>query len=274
MANDKSKKPEKAEEPQDTKKTYGVAAAQEAAYGVIDQYFFNSESIPVNIRITRSKTSMVPFYEVSIPGLGEGTKLVLNTLKGELVTTIKMDIADIIDPKKAEEVKMKFEQKAVVLLAKHFPTLSDDTKKVLASYLIQNTLGLGELETLMHDDKIEEIAINSSQEPVWIFHKKYGWCQTNIRIRTEDAIYDYSSMIGRKVGKQINVLNPLMDAHLATGDRVNATLSPASSFGNTITIRKFARNPWTITTLVELNCLPAKTAALIWLCIQNELSLL
>ncbi|MFA5105668.1 MAG: ATPase, T2SS/T4P/T4SS family [Candidatus Micrarchaeia archaeon] len=272
MANEKSRKSDKGMEADDSRKMPAAQAAQ--SFGVIDQYFFNSESIPVNVRITRSKTSMVPFYEISIPGLGEGTKLVLNTLKGELVTTIKMDITDIIDPKKAEEVKMKFEQKAVVLLAKHFPTLSEDTKKVLASYLIQNTLGLGDLESLMHDDKIEEVAINSSQEPVWIFHKKHGWCQTNIRIRTEDAVYDYASMIGRKVGKQINVLNPLMDAHLSTGDRVNATLSPASAFGNTITIRKFSRNPWTITTLVELNCLPSKTAALIWLCIQNELSLL
>jgi flagellar protein FlaI len=65
-----------------------------------------------------------------------------------------------------------------------------------------------------------------------------------------------------------------MDAHLSSGDRVNATLFPVSSFGNTITIRKFSRNPWTLPYLIELNCISPQVAGLIWLCIQNELSLL
>jgi flagellar protein FlaI len=93
-------------------------------------------------------------------------------------------------------------------------------------------------------------------------------------LKSEENIYDVAAMIGRRIGKQINVLNPVMDAHLATGDRVNATLFPVSSFGNTITIRKFSRNPWTIPYLIELNCISAQVSGLIWLCIQNEMSLL
>lgn len=240
---------------------------------VIDSYFFECDRIPVNVRILQTK-DFVPHYEVLIPGLGEGTKIVLNTLKGELITTVKLDITEIIDPKKAEEVKRKFEAKAMQVLEKHFPALSEETKKVLSSYLIQNTLGLGDLEPPMHDEKLEDIVINNATEPVWVYHKKHGWCKTNIRIKTEDAIYDYAAMIGRKVGRQINILTPLMDAHLPTGDRVNASLFPISAFGNTLSIRKFSRNPWTITTLVELNCLSSKLAALLWLCVQNELSLI
>ena len=43
-------------------------------------------------------------------------------------------------------------------------------------------------------------------------------------------------MIARRVGKQITVLNPLLDAHLITGDRANAVFYPISNKGNTITI--------------------------------------
>jgi len=240
----------------------------------LDSYFFNSENIPVNVKIIERHGDFVPLYELTIPGLGEGTKIVMNTLKGELITNVKLDISEIIDFKKADEVKSKFFDSALVLLGKHFPTLSEDTKKVLASYLIQKTLGLGELEPLLHDDKLEEIVINTAKEPVWVYHKKYGWCRTNIMMKSEDATYDFASLIGRKVGKQINVLNPLMDAHLTTGDRVNATLYPVSSFGNTLTVRRFSRNPWTITNLVETNCMSPQVAGLIWLCIQNELSLI
>ncbi|VVB66329.1 Type II/IV secretion system protein [Candidatus Gugararchaeum adminiculabundum] len=240
---------------------------------VLDSYFFDAEGTPVNVKIIQTK-DFVPIYFVLIPGLGEGTKIVLNTLKGELITEVKLDIAEMVDPKMAPVVKRKFEEKSNSLLSRHFPTLSDETKRVLSSYLIQNTLGLGDLEAPMHDDKLEEIVVNGSGDPVWIFHKKYGWCKTNIRLRGEENIYDYAAMIGRKIGKQINVLNPLMDAHLTTGDRVNATLFPVSTCGNTITIRKFSRNPWTITTLTEIGCITPEVAGLIWLCIQNEMSLL
>ena len=107
-----------------------------------------------------------------------------------------------------------------------------------------------------------------------MYHKKYGWCKTNVQLKNEESIYDISAMIGRRIGKQINMLNPVMDAHLSSGDRVNATMFPVSSFGNTITIRKFSRNPWTIPYLIELNCISPQVAGLIWLCMQNELSLL
>ena len=245
-----------------------------AGDGAIDSYVFDNEGIQVLARISSKGSDYVPVYEVNVRELSEGTRIVLNTLKGELITTVKLDITEIMDPKKRDEVRKKFEERALYLLSRHFPTLSEQDKKVLASYLLQNSLGLGELEPLMHDENLEEIAINSSTEPVWIYHKKHGWCKTNVFLKTEESIYDVAAMIGRRIGKQINVLNPVMDAHLSTGDRVNATLFPVSSFGNTMTIRKFSRNPWTIPYLIELNCISPQVAGLIWLCIQNELSLI
>ncbi|MFA5077658.1 MAG: type II/IV secretion system ATPase subunit, partial [Candidatus Micrarchaeia archaeon] len=134
--------------------------------------------------------------------------------------------------------------------------------------------GLGEIETLLGDEKLEEVVINNSREPVKVYHKKFGWCNTNLMLKDEEAIFDYSSLIARKVGRQINLLTPLLDAHLPSGDRVNATLTPISNFGNTLTIRKFSKNPWSITTLIKNKTLSPEVGALIWLCVQNELSLL
>lgn len=242
--------------------------------GTIDSYVFDNEGIQVLAKIMAKPGEYVPYYEVNVRELSEGTRMVLNTLKGELITTVKLDITEIMDPKKRDEVKRKFESRALFLLGKHFPALSEPDKKVLTAYLLQNSLGLGDLEPLMHDEHLEEVAINSSSEPVWVYHKKYGWCKTNVQLKSEESIYDVSAMIGRRIGKQISVLNPVMDAHLSTGDRVNATLFPVSSFGNTITIRKFSRNPWTIPYLIELNCISPQVAGLIWLCMQNEMSLL
>ncbi len=241
---------------------------------LLSAYAFSSEGLPVEVKIFR-RLEFVPRYEVTIPGIAEGTKLLLETkLKGELVTEVKLDISEILDPKKFDEVKAKFLEAAKRILERNFPSLPEDKKSILAVYLLQKTLGLGEMEALLADEQLEEVVVNNSREPVWVYHKKFGWCKTNLRLKNEELVYDYASMIARKVGRQINILNPTLDAHLPTGDRVNATLFPISSFGNTITIRKFSRNPWTITSFIKSKTVSSDVAALIWLCMQNELSLL
>lgn len=241
---------------------------------VLDTYGFESNGIPVEVKIIK-KDDFNPFYEVIIPGIAEYTRIILETtLRAELIAEVKVDLSEMLDPKKAEDVRKKFFETSLVILDKNFPNLPDDKKRILASYLLQNALGLGEIETLLADDKLEEVVINNSREPIKVYHKKYGWCNTNLMLKDEEAIFDYSALIARKVGRQINILTPLLDAHLPNGDRVNATLRPVSSFGNTLTIRKFSRNPWSITTLIKNNTLSPEVAALIWLCVQNELSLL
>lgn len=259
----------------DDKKEESPAPQPRPKVALLSAYAFRSEGLPVEVKIYRRKEDFVPHYEVTIPGIAEGTKLILETkLKGELVTEVKLDISEILDPKKFDEVKVKFLEAAKRILERNFPSLPEDKKSVLAVYLLQKTLGLGEIEALLSDDQLEEVVVNNATEPVWVYHKKLGWCKTNLRIKREELVYDYASMIARKIGRQINILNPTLDAHLPSGDRVNATLFPISSFGNTITIRKFSRNPWTITSFIKSKTVSPEVAGLIWLCMQNELSLL
>ncbi|HII38480.1 TPA: type II/IV secretion system ATPase subunit [Candidatus Micrarchaeota archaeon] len=137
-------------------------------------------------------------------------------------------------------------------------------------------LGLGELELLLADAHLEEVVVNSSHEPVFVYHKKFGWLKTNVFLQTEEQIQNYATMVGRKVGRQITTLNPLMDANLLSGNRVNATLFPISTKGNGITIRKFRGEPWTIVNLIspEINTLSSESAALLWMALQYELNVL
>jgi len=86
---------------------------------------------------------------------------------------------------------------------------------------------------------------------------------------------NYSSQIGRKIGRDINVLSPILDAHLLSGDRVNATLFPISAEGNTLTIRRFARRPWTIVDFLgKAHTMNTEMAALLWLAMQYEMNVI
>ncbi len=245
-----------------------------AASRHIDQYNFVSDNIPITITISKKEGEFVPFYEVSISSLSGHTELVLEKIRAELTAEVSLGMVDILSAKDTGLIEGKFIKAIVNLISKHFPDADEKTVELLKSYLIKKSLGLGNVEILLDDQNLEEIAINSAEEPVWVYHRKHSWLKTNIRIQNEDQIRHYSAMIGRRVGRQITILEPLMDAHLPTGDRVNATLEPISVHGNTITLRKFAAKALTITDFINSKTLSPGAASLIWLGVQYELSTL
>ena len=239
---------------------------------VLDSYKYMSKNIPIEITVKTNKQDFVPIYVVSISQISRTTELILEKIRQQLVNEVSLGIVEITDLKKAEEIEEKFKRTISILINKYFPDMEDSTKSFLITYLIQKSLGLGNLEIMMDDDLLEEIVINSSSEPVWVYHKKHGWLKTNLVVPDEDRIRHYATMIGRKVGRQISILSPLLDAHLSEGDRVNATLFPISTHGNTITFRKFSRSPFTITHFLRSNTMSYEAASLIWLSMQYELS--
>ncbi|MGM5482421.1 MAG: type II/IV secretion system ATPase subunit [Nanobdellota archaeon] len=238
----------------------------------IDSYSFNSDNMPVEVRIYTLHGEFVPVYEVSISSISPTTETILEQIRKKLIREVNLGMTDITQAKDTNAIEEKFKETISVMIKRYFPDVDDNVKEYLTTYLIQKSLGMGQIEILMNDNFIEEITINSSQEPVWIFHKKHGWIKTNINIESEEQVRHYAAMIGRRVGRQITVLEPLLDAHLNEGDRVNATIMPISTTGNTITIRRFSREPFTITHFLEYNTLSLEAAALIWLSMQYELS--
>ena len=241
---------------------------------LLTTYNFISDNIPITIRIYKKKGEFVPIYEVSISSISKNTEIILEKIREELTTQVSLGMVDIMTTKDTGIIEQRFMEAITTLVNKHFPDADEKTTNFLKSYLVQRSLGLGSIEVLMDDIDLEEIAINNASDPVWVYHKKVGWLKTNIMLKSEDQIRHYATMIGRRVGRQLTILDPLMDAHLKGGDRVNATLEPISVGGNTITLRKFAAKPWTITDFIKDSTISTEAAALIWLGVQYELSTL
>jgi len=241
---------------------------------LIATYNFISDNIPITIKIYKKKGEFVPIYEVSISSISKHTEIILEKIREELTAQVSLGMVDILTTKDTGVIEQRFMDAIATLVNKHFPDADETTANFLKSYLIQRSLGLGSIEILMDDVHLEEVAINDAEEPVWVYHVKFGWLKTNIMLASEDQIRHYATMIGRRVGRQLTILEPLMDAHLRGGDRVNATLEPISVAGNTITLRKFAAKPWTITDFIKDNTISTEAAALIWLGVQYELSTL
>jgi len=241
---------------------------------LIATYDFISDQIPITIKIYKKKGEFVPIYDVSISIISKNTEIILEKIREELTTQVNLGMVDILAIKDTGIIEQKFIDTIKNLINKHFPDADERTANYLKSYLIQRSLGLGSIEILMDDVNLEEIAVNSADQPVWVYHKRLGWLKTTIMLENEDQTRHYATMIGRRVGRQLTILEPLMDAHLRGGDRVNATIEPISAGGNTITLRKFAAKPWTITDFIGDGTISTEAAALIWLGVQYELSTL
>ncbi|MDP3917274.1 MAG: ATPase, T2SS/T4P/T4SS family [Nanoarchaeota archaeon] len=245
----------------------------ERGRGVIEEYKVKTDDLVLNVSILGGK-GLTKSYFVAVPNITTATRALMDHIKQGLVNEIAISNKEILDPNSITILKERFSKKAKILLKTRVTSMPDETINFLVNVLIQEMLGLGEIEYLLNDANLEEIVITSCNEPVRVYHKVHGWLETNIIPKSEDQILNYANIIGRRVGRQITALTPLLDAHLVTGDRANAVLFPISTKGHTITIRKFSRDPWTLVSFCKNKTVTPEVLALVWLSIQYEMNVL
>ncbi|PIT84501.1 hypothetical protein COU37_03165 [Candidatus Micrarchaeota archaeon CG10_big_fil_rev_8_21_14_0_10_45_29] len=255
--------------PEDKNAGNGEADRQKK---VLATYTFKADAVPASVEII--DYDQYKLYKVSLVDLSVPTRIFLDQIKEQLIKDVPPEASDVADVEKMVQVRGNFYESIKKFLEQF--ELGMETTDMLAGLLLHTMFGLGELDLLNRDDWLEEIAINNASSSVAVYHRKYGWLQTNIYLPDENAVFNYASQIARRVGRQIATLTPILDARLETGDRVCATLSPISSHGNTITIRRFARIPWTIIRLISepYHTMNLEMAAMLWQAFHYELNMM
>jgi flagellar protein FlaI len=280
VATDKLRKAKKASELEEEKAAAGKEEKPAVSEAAVKEASLESYSVPMG-KITFPVSiadvgDYVYHYNIETPKVDFVTRALLDETKRSLVGEVQIETHTIMSFEKFEVLKSKFFNRACDKLKLVLKRATNDYIETLARVIVNEMIGLGDIEYLLSDRRIEEVVVNSSKDVIWIYHKKYGWVKTNLMIPTEEMILNYSSRIAREIGREITHLEPLLDAHLPTGDRVNATLFPISTFGNTITIRRFTRTPWTMIHLMDpkVNTISCDAAAFLWLAVEYEFSVL
>jgi flagellar protein FlaI len=139
----------------------------------------------------------------------------------------------------------------------------------LSNKFFQEITGYGSLDPLIKDDDLEEIMVIGVNKPVFVYHRDLGMMETNLRFEKEEDILTLIDTITRQVNRRIDQESPILDCRLLDGSRVNATISPISADGPSLTIRKFKKDPLTIIDLIKLKTLTVELGAFFWLCIDG-----
>ena len=116
-------------------------------------------------------------------------------------------------------------------------TLNPQEKSALADIILRAAVGYGPLDSLLHDRSVSEIMVNG---PDQIFIERRGvLTKADIRFEDENQLLETIRRMVATTGRHIDGLNPMVDARLPDGSRVNAIIRPAAIHGPALTIRKF-----------------------------------
>ncbi|PWI59096.1 type II secretion system protein E [Sulfoacidibacillus thermotolerans] len=144
-------------------------------------------------------------------------------------------------------------------------------KNQVVNILVDEILGFGPIQALLDDAEISEIMING---PGAIYVERLGTLEkTNLTFRDELHLRNTLEKMLSFSGRRVDESSPMVDARLSDGSRLNAILRPLAIEGDAITIRKFSRDPLTISQMIQFNTLSADMATFLEAAVKAKLNI-
>jgi pilus assembly protein CpaF len=145
-----------------------------------------------------------------------------------------------------------------IVIAQNAPILEQLDRDSFIGELLDEALGLGPLEPLLADASITEIMV---VDPATIYVERGGCLElTQTRFTDEERVRAVIERIVTPLGRRIDESQPLVDARLPDGSRVNAIIRPLALRGSCITIRRFPKRRLTVENFVQLGSLTPRIA--------------
>jgi len=208
-------------------------------------------------------------YHVSQPHLDEFERYV----RADLVEYLRNSLMyqDLGGDREKTEV---FEEDVVDLIHEHAKSVDDGTLLKLLYYLRRDFIQFGPIDAIMRDPAIEDVSCDGENVPIFVYHRAYRDLETNVEFNAE-RLSSYTVRLAQRAGKTISVSDPLLDATLPDGSRLQLTLGgEIATRGANFTIRKFSDVPFSPVDLAKWGTFSVEQMAYFWLAIENNKSLI
>lgn len=150
--------------------------------------------------------------------------------------------------------------------------LSGQQQQRLADILLDDMLGFGPLQPLLDDEQVSDVLVNGAGQ---VYVERFGQLQlTEVAFFDETHVRQVARRIAAAVGRRIDDSQPMVDARLEDGSRVNIVIPPLALDGTTISIRKFNRQGFDLARLVQLGAMSADMATLLRIATRSRANIL
>lgn len=157
------------------------------------------------------------------------------------------------------------------LCSQHTDLLTQADRDRLIDELINEMMGHGPLEPLMHDPTVTDILING---PNCVYVERRGKLErTGIKFRDNNHLVEFVQRIASQVGRRIDEASPMVDARLPDGSRINAVIKPLALDGALVSIRRFSARPFSGEDLVARATATPRMMAFLAACVKARLNI-
>jgi pilus assembly protein CpaF len=163
-------------------------------------------------------------------------------------------------------------QRIAALVEREAALLAEEERAELRRLVVQRSLGLGPLEPLLADPAVEEVMVNG---PGRVYVERRGRIEpTEVAFASEGELRHAIERILAPLGRRVDEAEPLCDARLADGSRVNVVLPPLALDGPLLTIRRFRAGGLGPEELVAAGTMDAALRDLLAACVRARLTIL
>jgi len=247
---------------------------------LIDQYKIKGEYEDITVTVLEREEDSKFLYHI-MPSeyiLSEEHHMLLNLARNVLIQH-EPKAEEFTDPERTRTLFFNVARDLVSELAQSKGiNLNFRELNRLATILVRQTVGLGLIEVLLMDDKLQDVYLNSpiAQNPVFVRHQEWGECSTNVIPSFEDAD-SWAAKLRLQSGRPLDEANPILDSDLNIGNlraRVSAIQKPLSPSGLAYAIRRHRDRPWTLPLFINNKMINSFSAGLLSFLIDGSRTLL
>jgi pilus assembly protein CpaF len=190
-------------------------------------------------------------------------------LHQRLIDMINLPASERMKP---EEFRAGVAELVHELVDKEQIPLNAGQRTQLESDIIDEMLGLGPIEPLLKDPTVSDILVNTHQQ---VYVERFGQIvPTAVKFKDNKHLLRIIDKIVSRVGRRVDESQPMVDARLPDGSRVNAAVPPVAVDGPLLSIRKFAKIPLDIPKLIEVGSLTSEIADVLSAIVRGRLNVI
>jgi type IV secretory pathway ATPase VirB11/archaellum biosynthesis ATPase len=222
------------------------------------------------VEIIREKETLEKRYVLIEISLNQEEEKILKFIK-ETIKNFSFNMDDL---------ESKTEKKYLIdeinqIISDYNVVINEKTKNRIIYFLQKEFLGLDRIDAMMKDPQIEDISCDGAGVSFFVYHRRFGSLKSNITFHDEEKLSNFVIKLAQKCGKHISIAEPMLDATMPDGSRLQATLgTEVTTKGSTFTIRKFKEDPFSPPDLIEFNTMSSEMVAYLWLAVENGINAL